>query len=295
MDILWREKQGRRVPVNKIISFSAVDGPGNRTAIFLQGCNIDCKYCHNPETRGQCTGCMECIQVCPVGALMEVERVEQYPSGIKYDRNKCIQCDACIQRCRYHASPKVEWLTAREVFGRLKKHIPFISGVTVSGGECMLYPEFLTEFFVCCKKEGLSTLIDSNGTILFQKYEDLIEVTDGIMLDIKAFNLDDALRVTGYENRIVLENTSYLARIGKLEEIRTVVIEELFDANQVIIEISELLKKTVNIEEIRYKLIAFRPFGVRECYRHYQTPSVECMEVLKKKALEVGFKEVVII
>lgn len=45
-------------PVNKIIPFSSVDGPGNRTAVFFQGCNWDCCYCHNPETRNMCTGCM---------------------------------------------------------------------------------------------------------------------------------------------------------------------------------------------------------------------------------------------
>ena len=54
-------------PVNKIIPFSSVDGPGNRTAVFFQGCNWDCCYCHNPETRNMCTGQRACVQVCPVG------------------------------------------------------------------------------------------------------------------------------------------------------------------------------------------------------------------------------------
>ena len=60
-------------PVNRIIPFSAVDGPGNRTAVFLQGCNIDCKYCHNPETRALCIHCGMCVQKCPTGALQLVE------------------------------------------------------------------------------------------------------------------------------------------------------------------------------------------------------------------------------
>ena len=57
-----------RVPVNKIIPFSAVDGPGNRTAVFLQGCNFDCRYCHNPETRNLCRNCGSCVEKCPKGA-----------------------------------------------------------------------------------------------------------------------------------------------------------------------------------------------------------------------------------
>ena len=55
--------------VNKIIPFSSVDGPGNRTAVFLQGCNINCRYCHNPETRALCVNCGLCVEKCRSRAL----------------------------------------------------------------------------------------------------------------------------------------------------------------------------------------------------------------------------------
>ena len=61
-------------PVNKIISFSAVDGFGNRTAVFLQGCNQNCRYCHNPETIRHCRACGACVEVCPTGALRMADR-----------------------------------------------------------------------------------------------------------------------------------------------------------------------------------------------------------------------------
>ncbi len=282
-----------RVPVNKIIPFSAVDGPGNRTSIFLQGCNIDCKYCHNPETRSVCVNCEECVKVCPTGALY-IESIES--NKVKYNKGKCIDCDACIAICQHNASPKVEWLDAKDVFEQVKKQIPFISGVTVSGGECMLYPAFIQELFEYCKVERLSTLIDSNGTISFELYPGLLEVTDGVMLDIKAFRQEDSYRVTGFDNEQVLKNVIFLASKGKLEEIRTVIVEELFDGEEVIHQLAQLLSKyKIDISSLRYKLIAFRLHGVRKEYQNYLVPTEEVMIQLKEYANQVGFKEIIII
>ena len=58
-----------KAPVNKIIPSSVVDGPGNRTAIFFQSCNFNCRYCHNPETINMCISCGACVETCPVQAL----------------------------------------------------------------------------------------------------------------------------------------------------------------------------------------------------------------------------------
>ena len=169
--------------INKIIPFSSVDGPGNRTAIFLQGCNIDCKYCHNPETRKICIECGACVNKCPAGALLKDEN-----GHILYDADKCAECDTCIKVCPHDSSPRVHLMSVEEVYDKVKKQVPFIRGITVSGGECMLHPEFLTELFIRAKVDGLTTLIDSNGTISFAQYPELLEVTDGVMLDIKAFD-----------------------------------------------------------------------------------------------------------
>ena len=166
-----------RVPVNKIIPFSAVDGPGNRTAVFLQGCNFDCRYCHNPETRNLCRNCGSCVGKCPKGALFTDE-----DGKVRFCPEKCCGCDTCIHVCPFGCSPRIRMMCAEEVFAEVKKQQPYIRGITVSGGECTLYPDFLEKLFVLARGAGLGTLIDSNGTLDFEKYPQLLAVTDGVML-----------------------------------------------------------------------------------------------------------------
>ncbi|BCN30085.1 YjjW family glycine radical enzyme activase [Anaeromicropila herbilytica] len=278
-----------RAVVNKIIPFSAVDGPGNRTAVFLQGCNIDCKYCHNPETRGMCIHCGMCVEQCPVKALTMKD------GKVSYNEEKCIHCDTCIHICNYDSSPKTMEMTPEEVFEKVKKQMPFIRGITVSGGECTLQPEFLEELFRLCKSVGLMTFIDTNGTNDFRKLDDLLGVTDGVMLDIKAYELEEHEVVTSASNELVLKNAEYLASIGKLYEVRTVVVPELFDAHDTVLKTTKLLKPYLAISDIGYKIIAYRPNGVRKQYAHYTVPNQEYLQGLEKIVREEGFEKVIIL
>lgn len=291
-----------KVPVNKIIPFSSVDGPGNRTSIFLQGCNINCRYCHNPETRNLCIHCGICVPGCPVGAItLAEERVIYHPE-------RCIQCDQCIQICPHGASPKIMMLDPMEVFLLAKKQMPFIRGITVSGGECTLYPEFLTELFGLCKEEGLTTLIDSNGTMDFSTQPELLRWTDGVMLDIKAWSEKDSIALTDTGNRIVLNNLQFLLQAGKLQEVRTVVAPELFHVEETVVNTARLLAnylrelpKVDTIDsgnqdkKILYKLIQYRQVGVRPEYRDTREPDEDYMNHLLTLVREQGYQEVIII
>lgn len=278
-----------RVPVNKIIPFSSVDGPGNRTAVFLQGCNFDCRYCHNPETRNVCIGCGECVKKCPAGALrIRDGQVEFAPSA-------CVGCDTCIHTCRYGCSPRIRNMTPEETMAEIRNQIPFIRGITVSGGECTLYPEFLAELFVLCRKEGLGTLIDSNGMLEFSRYPELMRVTDGVMLDVKAWDEEEHKNVTGVSNALVLRNARELAEAGKLYEVRTVVVPGLFDYEQTVRETAKLLKPCLVHGNIRYKLIRYRQIGVREQYAVYQSPGDAVMERLFNIARDAGLRDVIVI
>lgn len=276
--------------VNKIIPFSSVDGPGNRTAVFLQGCNINCRYCHNPETRALCIRCGLCVEKCPEHAL------ERSADGkIIYHPEKCVQCDTCIHICPHDSSPRTAVMTPKGCYEKVKKQIPFIRGLTVSGGECMLRPDFVEELFKLAKKDGLNTLIDSNGTIPFWEYPSLLEVTDGVMLDIKAFKNEDHVKITDEKNVIVLKNAVYLAEKKKLYEVRAVIVPDLYDTEMNIRQMGEFLAPYLEIQEFRIKLIAYRPMGVREEYSHYQVPGQAYLEELAHILKTYGFKDIVII
>ena len=147
--------------------------------------------------------------------------------------------EICLQswniRCAYCHNPEtqeictesspteeIKWMTAEEVFKEVERDIPFIRGITVSGGECTLYPEFLVELFTLGQKAGLSCLIDSNGTIDLSKYPELIEVCSGVMLDVKAWDNEKFNKLTGGNNRNVLKNLKFLSDL--LTELVTIVL-----------------------------------------------------------------------
>lgn len=276
-----------RAPVNRILEHTLVDGPGNRSIVFLQGCNIGCKYCHNPETQRLCEGCGVCAEQCPAGALTLADK------SLVWNQTACTGCDTCIRVCPHYSSPKVSWRTAKEVFQEIERNRPFIRGITVSGGECSLYLPFVQELFERCQAVGLSCLMDSNGTVpLWDK--PVMTVCDGVMLDVKAWEDDCFHRLTGGHNKVVKENLRWLAKSGKLTELRIVCLEGYVDAPLVIRgtagELSEETRRSTLL-----KLIRFRPVGVRGELAQTPPPGTAYMEELEELARACGYERIRII
>lgn len=273
--------------INRIIPFSSVDGPGNRTAIFFQKCNFNCKYCHNPETINECINCGKCIGHCPVSAL------SMKGKQVIWDEKACIECDECIKNCPYDSTPKIYYWSTDEALERILENKNFINGITVSGGECTLSEKFLIELFTKVKEEGLTCFVDSNGYKLFENMPELTEVMDSAMIDLKAYDEAQHIELTGKTNKTVIENIKYLANIGKLYEVRTVIVPSELDNTYTVKSVSEILAKID--PKIRYKLIKYRPMGVRTELLDSYTPNDDQMNELKDIAIANGCKNVVLV
>ena len=296
--------------INKIIPLSVVDGPGCRTSVFVQGCNIACAYCHNPETQQLCSGCGLCVSQCPAGALSIQENGGETPKENKHDRviwdeSLCVQCDTCIRVCPSHASPKVRRMSAEDVWKEIEKNMPFIQGITVSGGECTLYPEFLTALFRRAGKAGLTCFLDSNGCVDLSQYPRLMQVTDQVMLDVRAWDHDVFGRLTGGDVSIVKKNLKYLAEHGKLFEVRLVCLDSEHEGEKRQEGVPEVDMEAViagvsreaapYLKEFRLKLITFRQYGVTGSLKDAKSPSRERMEELKRLAVRYGFQDIQVV
>ncbi len=270
--------------VNKIIHFSNVDGPGNRFAVFFQGCNARCIYCHNPETIGYCMDCLECLEVCPQNALSCVN------GKVKYNEQLCISCDACIHKCPYHASPRTKIMTVNELYDQIQSYKPFIRGITVSGGEPFLNHNFVIKLFKKVKKESnLSCFVDTNGFFDKDEMLELIDITDQFMLDIKSIHKVQEL--CGVENSHPIENLEYLLKKSKVYEVRTVIIEGM-DAEETVATVSSMLK---DYPDVNYKLIKVHTTGMsgsrKEMIKNKIPDNIK-MDQMRALALKKGVHKV---
>jgi len=252
-----------KIPIHRIIPFSNVEGYGNRTSIFVQGCNANCLYCHNSET---------------------------IPMTSK---------DANLQ-------------TVEALVEIVKNQIPFIRGITVSGGEATIYHKFLTELFVEVHKLGLTCYIDTNGFFDYDTLVPLIKETDKFLYDIKG--IGPSLEKLCFSDNLVemkhliknadsrfgmhsehLNNLELLLQQSKVEEVRLVHVKGYYDIEMITDTIYNLLKP---YPDVTFKVIRMHVRGLpkeRLKLLKGSIPTVKDFEQVKSIVSQKGFSKLIFI
>ncbi len=263
--------------LNSTIAFSAVDGPGNRFVVFLQGCNFNCVTCHNPYTITQCTNCGVCVGMCPEDALT----IRSGPIVV-VDRTACTSCDICIDVCPTDSTPLASWMNVEDLMAEIRAVAPFISGVTFSGGEATLQAEYVAAVFTAIKRDAslshLTTLVDSNGAAPLEVWDCLMDVMDGAMIDLKALDPATHIKLTARRNDQVLETIRYLAQNDRLHEVRLLIVPGYNDDVDTMRRTAHWLR-TVD-PSMQIKLIGYRNHGVRPEGMHIPQATSELLDEL---------------
>ena len=247
-----------KAKIFEIKRFAVHDGDGIRTTVFFKGCPLKCVWCHNPEGidfapqlalyKNKCTLCGNCTEVCPMGAHKISE------TGHKFEREKCVSCGKCEEVC-FNDALKLygKEMSISELMPILLEDRDFYEnsggGVTLSGGECLMHPEFCEELLKSLKAEGIRTAVDTCGFVSKEALDKVMPFTDVFLYDFKAFDEEIHKKCTGQSNKIILENLKYLDDCGKKIEIRIPYVPEFNDSQ--LPKIAEILSKFQNITKVR--------------------------------------------
>lgn len=178
----------------------------------------------------------------------------------------------CPLRCLYCHNPDT-WsmknttheLTAEEAFSEVQKVKNFIrtGGVTVSGGEPLLQPEFVLELFKLCKQEGIHTTVDTSGFILNDKVKSVLELTDLVLLDIKHINPNKYKELTAKPLEPTLDFLNYLSSINKPVWLRYVLVPVFTNAEEDLDNWAKYVSQYSAIIE-RVDILPFHQMGIHK-------------------------------
>lgn len=198
-----------------VARFSLHDGPGIRSVVFFKGCPLRCVFCHNPETqnpgpeiaffRKKCVKCGSCVIVCPENAInLELD----YPLL----REKCNSCGRCVEECPSGALHMFgKQYTIQALTDLLVRDIEYYrnsgGGVTLSGGECGLFLEYLNGLLSELKKKDIHILMETSGHFDYEKFRELtLGYVDTVFYDFKFADAVTHYKYCRKTNKRILDN-----------------------------------------------------------------------------------------
>lgn len=275
-----------------IQKFSTEDGPGIRTTVFMKGCPLNCKWCHNPEGivpkpqvmwyDTKCKGFKDCIKACPEGALKLTRK------GMIINREKCIACGSCGDACPANAIELIgKQYSVQDVLKEVAKDKAFYDksggGMTISGGEPLMQFEFTKHLSIGARDQGIRVALDTTG--YSKQFEAILEHVDLVLYDLKHYNAEMHLKYTGVKPDLILANAKLLAQHRKPTWIRTPIIPGFTDQDENIKNISKFIVKEMPTVE-RYDLLSFNNLCTSKYRRLDMSFPLEGDELLTKDRME---------
>lgn len=248
-----------------IEEFALYDGPGIRSVIFLKGCPLRCQWCHNPEglkmrpqrlkSGDRCIGCGACDAICP-------------------SADKCTACGACVKVCPMNCLriAGVE-MAPGEAAGKVLRNERMLNmsggGVTFSGGEALMQPDFVIE--TRALMPGLHAAIETSGYADSDVFERVISEMDLVLFDIKLMDSRLHQRYTGVPNERILSNLRLMDQMGVPFRARIPLIPGVNDTAENLTATAELLQHMRGLERVellRYNRAAGAKYAqLGEAYR----------------------------
>ena len=266
-------------PVFNIQRFSVQDGPGVRTTVFFKGCPLRCAWCSNPESQAGspeighndslCTRCGRCVEVCETGARSLAA------ARTRIDRATCTSCGACAEECpagalrAYGAD-----LSLEEVYAEVARDKPFYrssgGGVTASGGEPLLYADFVAALFARCGVEGIHTCLETCGDASETAWDMVLPFTDLVLFDLKVIDPVAHERLTGRSNTRILARLALVDDTANSLIIRVPLIPGITDTVTNLTRIASLassLKKRPEVHLLPYHRLGESKYRMLDrCY-----------------------------
>ncbi len=268
-------KEQTSVPDGKILEIqrmSTEDGPGIRTTVFFKGCSLKCTWCHNPESiskksqihwiDNRCIDCKTCLETCSNQVLSLSE------AGMDINRDNCEGCGNCAEECPSTALELLgqKWPVEDLVAEVVKDKAYFDTsegGITISGGEPGLQPQFASALLKSLKEKGVQTALDTCGLCSQKALEMILPYATMVLFDMKEIDSENHLRITGSGNEKILENCIFIANFikdhvhPKTLWIRTPIIPGATNSDRNIQGIGEFIAKNLGNAVSRWELCAF--------------------------------------
>ena len=264
--------------VLRIERASIHDGKGLRTVLFLKGCPLRCRWCSTPESqsfglekgyaRNRCIGCGICVRWCPERALS----ISHETQKVLTDLSKCKKCFICAAKCPQRAIKQYgSLMSVKEAVGEISKDEIFFfhsgGGVTISGGEPLSQPEFVSEVLRECRALGIHTAIETSFHVPYESIEKTLPWLNVLYVDLK--HMDKAIHKewTGHENSLILDNIRKADQSEYPLEIivRIPMIPGVNDTDSNLSAVAEFCKSIKKLKEI--ELLPYHRLGT-ETYKH---------------------------